>query len=65
MKKIKTTHLPEQAGPSRAKPGQAGPSRAKPGYAVLYKPLDMESLLKIVDEIRKKKCTIPAEPGAP
>jgi two-component system, NtrC family, response regulator HydG len=32
-------------------------------YSVLYKPFDMESLLKIVDEIRKKKRTIPAEPG--
>jgi len=34
-------------------------------YSVLYKPFDMESLLKIVDEIRKKKRTTPAEPDVP
>jgi two-component system response regulator HydG len=34
-------------------------------YSVLYKPFDMESLLKIVDEIRKKKRTTPAEPDMP
>ncbi|MHB8052281.1 MAG: response regulator [Methanoregula sp.] len=34
-------------------------------YSVLYKPFDMESLLKIVDEIWKKKRTTPAEPEVP
>jgi DNA-binding NtrC family response regulator len=34
-------------------------------YSVLYKPFDMETLLKIVDEIWKKKRTTPAEPDVP
>jgi two-component system response regulator HydG len=34
-------------------------------YSVLYKPFDMESLLKIVDDIWKKKRSTPAEPGVP
>jgi DNA-binding NtrC family response regulator len=34
-------------------------------YSVLYKPFDMESLLKIVDEIAKKKRNTHAEPGVP
>ena len=34
-------------------------------YSVLYKPFDMETLLKIVDEIWKKKRTPPAEPDVP
>ncbi len=34
-------------------------------YSVLYKPFDMESLLKIVDEIGKKKHTTHAEPDVP
>ena len=34
-------------------------------YSVLYKPFDMESLLKIVDEIAKKKRNTRAGPGVP
>ena len=34
-------------------------------YSVLYKPFDMETLLKIVDEIWKKRRTTPAEPDVP
>jgi two-component system response regulator HydG len=34
-------------------------------YSVLYKPFDMESLLKIVDEIGKKKHNTPTEPDMP
>ena len=34
-------------------------------YSVLYKPFDMETLLKIVADIWKKKRTTPAEPDVP
>ncbi|MFA6362264.1 response regulator [Methanoregula sp.] len=34
-------------------------------YSVLYKPFDMESLLKIVNDIEQRKHNTPAEPDAP